>query len=85
MFPGTAITVCQNIVVFNAVIRGRLTYGLESVSLNSVVKRKLDACQLKGLSKAQRAPATRVYRRCASERVYQMANERLSAEGRTPL
>ena len=44
-------SVRQKLLVFNAVIRSKIAYGLEAVQLNQTTIKKLDTLQLKGLRK----------------------------------
>ena len=57
--------------VYNAVVRSKLMYGLESVGLNQSTLRKLDVFQLKGIRKILRWGATFVNRANSTTRYMQ--------------
>ena len=56
--------------VYNAVIRSKLTYGLESVVMNKSVMSKLSAFHLRGLRKILHIPTTYCDRRFDNNYVY---------------
>ena len=47
-------TIKWKLITFNAIIKTKLMYGLESAQLNDSIKRYLDTFQLKGLRKILR-------------------------------
>ena len=61
--------------VYDAVIRSKLIYGLESVQINDSLKRKLDAFQLKGIRQILQLKTTYVDRANSNEVVFRKANE----------
>ena len=63
--------------VYNAVIRSKFMYGLESVMLNQSVLKELDAFQLKGLRKILRITTTFVNRSHTNEYVFSRARQEL--------
>ena len=66
----------HKLLVYDAIIRSKLLYGLESTAMNSTVKHSLDIFQLKGLRKILNIKTTFVDRTQDSERVYtQMQDE----------
>ena len=48
----------QKLIVYNEVIRSNLLYGLDAISVNSGVKKALDAFQMRGLRKIMKMPST---------------------------
>ena len=56
--------------VYDAVVRSKLMYGLESVQLNDSLKKKLDVFQLKGLRKILGLNTTFITRANTNELVY---------------
>ena len=44
-------TVKQKLIVYDAIIRSKLLYGLESAPMNESVKHSLDIFQMKGVRK----------------------------------
>jgi len=63
--------------VYNAVIRSKLMYGLESIMLNQTVLKELDAFQLKGLRKILKITTTFVNRMHTNEYVFSRARQEL--------
>ena len=74
----------QKLLVFNSVVRSKMIYGLESLQLTDAVKHKLDIFQLKALRKILKLKTTYSERHNTNERVYQLAEEATSIEGRPP-
>ena len=73
--------------VYDAVIRTKLVYGLESVQVNDSLKQKIDAFQLKGLRQILRIQTTYVDRANTNEHVFDTANRAINenrGRGRTP-
>ena len=69
------------ILVFDAVIRSKLLYGLETAMLTDAAQHKLNVFQLKGLRKILRMKTTFVDRANTNARVLVKANEVLETEG----
>eukprot|EP00975_Prorocentrum_lima_P010749 2283458-Prorocentrum_lima.AAC.1 len=63
------------ILVWNAVIRSKLLYGLESLQLNRSHRDMLDVFHLKGLRKILRLTTTYVNRSNTNSKVYSLATE----------
>ena len=65
-------------IVLNAVIRSKLIYGLDTMSVNHTVKKKLDAFYLKGLRTILKIPTIKeeTFRHFTNEYVYKTANEK---------
>eukprot|EP00959_Pyramimonas_sp_CCMP1952_P362387 7589644-Pyramimonas_sp.AAC.1 len=61
--------------VYDAVVRSKLIYGLESVQVNVALKKKIDAFQLKGLRQILKLQTTYVNRANTNEFVFRRANE----------
>ena len=70
--------------VYDAVVRAKLIYGLESVQLNQSLKQKIDTFQLKGLRQILKMQTTYINRENTNDLVFQRANEAMQMErGRT--
>ena len=67
----------QKLTVYDAVIKSKLLYGLETAQLNGAATSKLDAFQLKGLRKMLKLNTTYVDRTSTNETVFRLANEAL--------
>ena len=73
----------EKLIVYDAVIRSKLVYGLESVQINDDLKRKMDAFQLKGLRQILKLTTTfgqqtqGLERTNTNEFVYSQAQEEL--------
>ena len=84
-------TVSQKVSVYDALIRAKLMYGLESAQLNESVKRKLDTFQLKGLRQILKLTTTYAQGLAGGERshtneyVFQEANRILTEHGNRKL
>ena len=71
--------------VYDAVIRNKLLYGLETVHLTQSLQRKVNAFQLRGLRKVLGLTTTYVNRQNTNEFVVRKANEELGHQPGTPL
>ena len=60
--------------VYDAIIRSKLVYGLETIQLPQSVLSKLDAFQLKGIRKILNMKTTFITRANTNERVFERAN-----------
>ena len=78
-----AMTVRNRIIAYDAVVRSKLLYGLESARLTTGLRSKLTAFQLKGLRQILRVEHPYVNRENINDRVIQMANERTQGEAGT--
>ena len=63
------------LMVYDAVIRSKLLYNLETVCLTKSLRKKLDTFHLRGLRKILRVPTTFIDRRYTNARVYELASE----------
>ena len=72
-FYSSDCTIAKKLQVFNAVIRSKLMYGLESAIMNQSVLNKLDAFQLKGLRKILKLKTTFYDRDNTNRRVLELA------------
>ena len=63
-------TVKQKILVYDAIVRANLLYGLESAQLNDSLLRTLDTFQLKGLRQIMKIQTTFMDRTNTNEFVY---------------
>ena len=61
--------------VFDAVVRSKLVYGLESTMITSALMKKLETLQLKGIRKILGLTTTFVNRANTNEVVFQQAND----------
>ena len=64
--------------VFDAVIRSKLMYGLESTALKSSILKQLDAFQMKGIRKIMRLPSSYADREMTNERALKIAHDRIN-------
>ena len=71
------------LLVYNAIVRSKLMYGLESAQLNDSIKKKLDAFQLKGLRKILGMTTTYINRANTNDEVFKRAEELINP-GITP-
>ena len=72
-FYGSNCSVRQKLIAYNAVIRSKLMYGLESSMLNTSVLSRLDAFQMKGIRKIMHMPTTYIDRSYSNKRVWEEA------------
>ena len=63
------------LLIYDAVIRSKLLYSLETVHLTGTLRMKLDAFHLRGLRKILRMQTTYVNRQNTNQRVYQTASD----------
>ena len=63
------------LLIFDAVIRSKLLYSLETVHLTGTLRMKLDAFHLRGLRQILRMQTTYVNRQNTNQRVYQTASD----------
>lgn len=61
------------LLIYDAVIKSKLLYNLETVHLARSLRQKLDAFHLRGLRKILKLPTTYVDRRFSNARVYEIA------------
>ena len=76
----------QKILVYDAVVRAKLVYGLESAVMNESVKHKLDVFQLRGLRKILHIHTTFVDRSQDNNRIMSTAQKAIdeqTTEGKT--
>ena len=66
--------------VYDAVIKAKLLYGMESLQMRTTSKRRSDIFQLKGLRKILRMKTTYGNRNNTNEKVIQTANDKLALE-----
>ena len=64
--------------VYDAVVRAKLMYGLETVALNKTSLNKLNAFQMRGLRRILGMKSTFVDRSATNAKVMEMANQKLS-------
>ena len=70
-------TKCANrtkMIIYDAVVKTRLLYGLETVELTKNQHSKLNAFHLKGLRKILKMKTTYIDRTCTNEEVFKRAN-----------
>ena len=75
-FRNSNNSVRQKLLVWDAVIRSKLMYGLESTMMNIGVLSKIDAFQLKGLRKILKVKTAYHDRDMSNEQVYRLANQK---------
>ena len=78
-------TVTRKMQMFNAIIRAKLMYGLETVVMNTRVKHMLDAFQLKCLRKILKVPTTYIDRQFSNDNVRTQINNRLKEAKKKPM
>ena len=67
--------------IFDAVIRAKLLYGLETVHLTEAMLNKIDAFQIRGLRKILNLPSTFIDRRFTNRYVLRRASDLMSTHG----
>ena len=65
--------------VYDAVIRAKLMYGLESVQINDSLKKKINAFQFKGLRQILKISTTYVNRQHSNAYVFEVANATINS------
>ena len=70
----------QKLLVYDAIIRSKLLYGLESAAMNQTTKHKLDTFQLKGLRKILGVNTTCIDRSKDNKTVMDMAQKKVNDE-----
>ena len=78
-------TITRKIQVFNAVIRLKLLYGLETLVMNTAVLSKIDSFQLKGLRKILQLPTTYINITYSNDYLRTKINEALKHNKQKPL
>lgn len=63
------------LIIYDAVIRSKLLYNLETMCLTQSLRKKLDTFHLRGLRKILQVPTTYVDRRYTNARVYELASQ----------
>ena len=63
------------LLIYDAIIRSKLLYGLETVQLTEATAKKLDVFQLKGLRQILRLQTTFVNRANSNKFVFEMASK----------
>ena len=74
------VTIGFKITAFDAVIRAKLLYGLESAQLNPSQQRRIEVFQLKGFRKILKMKTTYVERNNSNAEVFRRANEAIQHE-----
>eukprot|EP00969_Alexandrium_andersonii_P112701 4980485-Alexandrium_andersonii.AAC.1 len=75
-------TIGQMYQVWNAVVRSKVMYGLESVVFNKTAVKKLDSLQLKGIRKILRVPTTYCDKTYTNAYLHRKLQEALTKEGK---
>ena len=78
-------TIRLKIQAYDAIVRAKLMYGLESVVFNESHLKKLDTFQLKGLRKILKLPTTYINREMTNLFVVSEANKELAKCGGKPI
>ena len=71
--------------MFNAILRSKLMYGLETVVMNQRVAEKLNTFQLKCFRKNLQIPTTYINRSYSNSHVLTLINNKLKAEKQKPV
>ena len=71
--------------MFNAILRSKLLYGLDTMVMNTGVLRRLDVFQMKGLRKMLEIPTTYIDHQYSNAYVHQKINEKLQQTGNPPI
>ena len=79
-FKSSDCSVRLKLQVFNAILRSKLMYGLESAQLTESSRQRLGTFQLKGLRQILKITTTYVDRQHSNTYVYTRANEQLQAQ-----
>jgi len=74
-------TIKWKLQVFDAIIRSKLLYGLETMQLTQNEKLRIDAHQMKGIRRILNIPPTHVDRTWTNELVMKKANEEADMKG----
>ena len=70
------------LIIYDAIVRSKLLYGLETLHLTQAVANKIDAFQMRGLRKILKIPPTFVDRRNTNKKVLEEATKiAYNAEG----
>ena len=78
----TSITTGFELLVYDAVIRVKLMYGLQSLELEQTRRNRSDGFQLKGLRQILKIKVTSIQRSNTNQNVYMEAWLRTKKEGR---
>ena len=82
LWTHTHITPAWKLIVFNAIIRTRIFYTLETAELTNSQQRHLDTLCYRGLRKILKKPSTYIDRAWTHERLLRTANAIASAKNR---
>ena len=61
------------LIIFDAIIRSKLLYGLETIHLTQALSKSLDAFQLRSLRKILKRPPTFIDRSCTNQKILEEA------------
>ena len=84
-FYNSENTTARKIQIFNAVIRAKLMYGLETIVMNAADINTLDTFQLKCLRKILKLPTTYINRTYTNDYVRTKINEKLKETKHKPI
>ena len=62
------------LIIYDAIIRSKLLYGLEALQLTEAMSKKLDTFQLKGLRQILRLETTFINRANSNKQVFEVAS-----------
>ena len=68
--------------IWDAVVKAKLVYGLESLQINDDMARRLDAFHLRGLRQIMKIPTTFIDRANTNSVVFEKANQILCAQSK---
>ena len=72
------------LTIYDALIRSKLVYGMESLYFTQDVKSKVDAFQLKGLRRILNLPPTHIDRANTNTKIFELANVELNRGRKGP-
>ena len=75
----------RKIQMFNAILRAKVMYGLETLVMNTAIKNKLDVFQLKCMRKILQLPTTYINRSYTNEHIRTQISNKLKDSNRKPL
>ena len=84
-FYNTDNTEARKLMMYNAIIRSKLMYGLETLVMNESVQRRLETFHLKGLRNILQLPTTYINKEFSNDYVRQQINTYLNAHKKKPM
>ena len=78
-------SITRKIQIYNAIIRAKLIYGLETLAMNTAVLSRIDTFQLKGLRNILKLPTTYINREYSNAHLRTQINNKLKEHQDKPL